>query len=432
MSHSLTHQKKLRSGGKNYLLLVALICGKKVTFWYPDTLYGFPICTDYQHCVNWPYNEWSVTLSLIWLLRPLRDNDKSWGYCWVWVPVESCLHCKVVTQITLGRVVVWVVWYWKYNAHTFGTFQKRRSSKMNVAKQCILIIPDKDLRYLNVIWNQIIHTHTLTHTHTHVSYIHRDDVVILMPFDASIFYFHGLSALWILPFHTTKLLVSWGILLKLVWLHIFSTQALLRFLVQAVTFKKSPYISHLKFSGAYQPRRPEGLSSNVPILRPAFRTCATGNGGTMECGFVAGVVWLERMTCMFASSWLLMIQNLKNHKSPLMSTCMPMSKSLIISITHVNYWIYTVSIWWISQQNHHDQHSNTPCTPFFACFLRSGFSGYLQVDHGGLAETVFGSLALDADKGEAYYTRHPTGDGFLFTMVLVWMCCWWWSMYIIG
>lgn len=82
-----------------------------------------------------------------------------------------------------------------------------------------------------------------------------------MPFDASIFYFHRLSALWILPFHTTKLLVSSGILLKLVWLHIFSTQALLRFLVQAVTLRKVSTISHLKFSGAYQPRRPEGLSS---------------------------------------------------------------------------------------------------------------------------------------------------------------------------
>lgn len=93
----------------------------------------------------------------------------------------------------------------------------------------------------------------------------------------------------------------------------------------------------------------------------------------MECGFVAGVVWLERTTCMFASTWLLMIQNLKNHKSPLMSTCMPMSKSLIISITHVNYWIYTGSIWWISQQNHHDQHSNTHVLPSLLAFSTVGF-----------------------------------------------------------
>lgn len=91
-------------------LLVALICGKKVTFWYPLWLSNLHrLSTVCQLAMQQVFS--SCALSLIWLLRPLRDNDKSWGYCWVWVPVESCLHCKVVTQIILSRVFAWVVWY---------------------------------------------------------------------------------------------------------------------------------------------------------------------------------------------------------------------------------------------------------------------------------------------------------------------------------
>lgn len=141
------------------------------------------------------------------------------------------------------------------------------------------------------------YSYTYTDIHTHVSYIHRDDVVILMPFDASIFYFHGLSDLWILPFHTTKLLVPGGILLKLVWLHIFSTQALLRFVVQAVTLKKVP-TSVIWNSAA--PISRGGLK--VLVQRPNFTPCFQNvrNGQRWDNGVMA----------LFASSWLLMIQNL--------------------------------------------------------------------------------------------------------------------------
>ena len=119
------HTKNAAERGEE--LLVAPICGKK---WHFDTIDGLPICTDYQHCVNWPYNKWSVTLPLMWLLRRLRDNDMSWGYCWVWVPVESGLHCKIVTQTIPGRALCGLYDIGNEILTLSEHFQSRRSSKM--------------------------------------------------------------------------------------------------------------------------------------------------------------------------------------------------------------------------------------------------------------------------------------------------------------